>query len=160
MSALLVCTASEANLLKNGAIVSVFEKGMEEDIIPALKDFSDREKSQTEVIDLLTQEIEAIRPNFVPGLVSSLRVGIISDDEPEQSNSTEPTQADPLVGWAGMVEPLLTKAIHHGFELSPIIATYQADVKIALKGERVSLADFIDIVQKMALQRDTFQNFS
>jgi hypothetical protein len=65
-----------------------------------------------------------------------------------ESIVTDDTSRDSLMGWEDMIEPLLTKAICDGFELTPNSALYQENIKLTLKGQKVNATEFIQAVAK------------
>jgi hypothetical protein len=148
ISALAVCAAAETGLLRNEALIDVFERGIEEEIIACLNDIGEKNSAEKPIVKLLADMVGFVSPNFAPNLVSFMRL-VPNLGEHEGLEKTVAGEAPPPArDWKVAFAPILVRALKAGFRLNSDIAFSSGDVAFAPNPKLIDIKKFALSVTK------------
>jgi hypothetical protein len=117
-------------------IMETMETGNEDDIVSAIREFAKKDPSKSKEANVLIEEVEKIKPEFVPHIVSELRLaGVL----PSIYSSIESVSRHEGFDWSLSLTPILSSAAKRGFKLPPDIVESSNEIGIVPPAETEEL---------------------
>ena len=164
-SFLIICAAAHMGFLANSGVRNAFIKGLEVDMISAIKEFVNENPTLGDDAAIIINIINSIRPGFKIGSLEALRLhdrsGILDTEENHRISEKKGIAFE----WNASLFPIVSTATMLGFKIPPEIVEFSSEIVIPPSTKTVNLSpnleELPEITRSMLshLERATLMSF-